>query len=77
MIAAGMPVKFVSERLGHSTYEEGLTPEDWLWQNFGALPAILEGQPVDIGKFVTQWLRYLCYTSASFGPQSHQALSFP
>ncbi|MBN1629374.1 MAG: hypothetical protein JW990_06415, partial [Thermoleophilia bacterium] len=32
-------------------YEEELTPDQWLWQNLGAIPAILEGQAVDIDKF--------------------------
>lgn len=32
-------------------YEEDKTPDQWLWDNVGSLPVLLEGQAVDVDKF--------------------------
>lgn len=50
-------------------YEEDKTPEEWFWDNVGSLPAILEGQAVDVDKFskltqnnkVKAWALFVAY----------------
>ncbi|HEX9094098.1 MAG TPA: hypothetical protein VF902_08960 [Coriobacteriia bacterium] len=50
-------------------YEDNLTPTDWLWQNVGSLPGLLEGQIIDVDKFqkltgdskVKAWALFVAY----------------
>jgi len=50
-------------------YEEDKTPDEWFWDNVGALPAILEGQAVDVDKFaaltknnkIKAWALFVAY----------------
>ncbi|MHB8707195.1 MAG: hypothetical protein ACYC77_11890, partial [Coriobacteriia bacterium] len=50
-------------------YEEDKTPDQWFWDNVGALPAILEGQAIDVDKFskltqnnkIKAWALFVAY----------------